>query len=82
VVCTDEKTCIQAREAEQAPRPAVPRHPMYQSPRYTRHGTLNLMGALSVADGRVYGQCHERKRFADFRTFARDDPGSSAGSLL
>jgi len=69
VVCTDEKTCIQAREAEQAPRPAVPEHPVYQSPRYTRHGVLNLMSALSVADGRVYGQCHTRKRFTDFRTF-------------
>jgi len=69
VVCADEKTCIQAREAEQAPRPAVPEHPVYQSPRYIRHGTLNLIGALSIADGRVYGQCYARKRFLDFRTF-------------
>lgn len=69
VVCTDEKTCIQARSAEQASRPAVPGHPVYQSPRYIRHGVLNLMGALSVADGRVYGQCHARKRFIDFRAF-------------
>jgi len=69
VVCADEKTSIQAREAEQAPRPAISKHPVYQSPRYTRHGALNLMGALSVADGRVSGQCHARKRFIDFRTF-------------
>src|SRR5260221_5009323 len=39
VVCTDEKTSIQARQAEQAPRPAVPKHPVYQSPRYNRHGS-------------------------------------------
>jgi len=69
VVCADEKTSIQAREAKQAPRPATHQHPVYQSPRSTRHGALNLMGALSVADGRVYGQCHARKRFIDFRTF-------------
>ncbi len=69
VVCTDEKTCIQAREAEQAPRPAIHEHPVYQSPRYHRHGVLHLMAALSVADGLVYGQCHPRKRFVDFRSF-------------
>lgn len=69
VVCTDEKTSIQAREAEQAPRPAIPNHPVSQSPRYHRHGAVNLMAALSVADGLVYGQCHTRKRFVDFRTF-------------
>jgi len=27
------------------------------------------MAALSVADGVVYGQCHPRKRFIDFRSF-------------
>ena len=27
------------------------------------------MAALSVADGLVYGQCHTRKRFVDFRSF-------------
>ncbi len=69
VVCADEKTCIQAREAEQAPRPAIHQHPIYQSPRYHRHGVLHLMAALSVADGLVYGQCYQRKRFVDFRSF-------------
>jgi hypothetical protein len=69
VVCTDEKTSIQARQAEQAPRPALHKHPVYQSPRYKRQGTLHLMAALSVADGLVYGQCYTRKRFVDFRSF-------------
>ena len=69
VVCADEKTSIQAREAEQAPRPAIKGHPVYQSPRYHRRGALHLMAALSVADGLVYGQCHTRKRFVDFRSF-------------
>ncbi len=69
VVCTDEKTSIQAREAEQAPRPAIPQHPVYQSPRYHRRGALHLMAALSVADGLVYGQCHPRKRKVSFRSF-------------
>src|SRR5260221_5857599 len=69
VVCADEKTSIQARQAEQAPRPAIHKHPVYQSPRYKRQGALHLMAALSVADGLVYGQRHTRKRFVDFRCF-------------
>jgi hypothetical protein len=69
VICADEKTSIQARQAEQPPRPAIPQHPIYLSPRYHRRGAVNLMAALSVADGLVYGQCHTHKRFADFRTF-------------
>jgi transposase len=69
VVCADEKTSIQAREAEQSTRAAIPKYPVHQSPRYHRHGALHLMAALSVADGLVYGQCHTRKRFVDFRTF-------------
>jgi hypothetical protein len=69
VICTDEKTSIQAREAEQAPRPAMPNHPVYQSSRYHRRGALHLMAAFSAADGLVYGQCHPRKRFVDFRSF-------------
>ncbi len=69
VICADEKTSIQARQAEQAPRPAIQKHPVYQSPRYHRRGAVHLMAALSVADGLVYGQCHKRKRFVDFRSF-------------
>ena len=69
VVCVDEKTSIQAREAEHAPCPAIPKHVLHQSPRYHRHGAVHLMAALSVADGLVYGQCHTRKRFIDFAAF-------------
>src|SRR5947209_17729051 len=46
---------------------AMPKYPVYQSPRYSRRGALQLMAALSVADGLGYGQCHARKRFVDFR---------------
>jgi hypothetical protein len=69
VVCVDEKTSIQAREAEHAPRPAKPRHCARQSPRYKRRGARHLIAGLSVADGQVVGQCTARKRFVDFQTF-------------
>ena len=72
VVCVDEKTAIQAREAEQAPRPAATGHPVQMAPRYTRHGALNLFAGLSVADGVKYGQLFDRKRFVDFQTFLLD----------
>jgi transposase len=71
VVCADEKTSIQAREAEQAPCPPIPKHVLHQSPRYHRRGALHLLAALSVADGVVYGHCASRKRFIDFRTFVQ-----------
>ena len=69
VVCVDEKTSIQARQAEQAPRPAIRRHCARQSPRYTRRGARHLIAGLSVADGQVIGQCRKRKRFVDFQSF-------------
>jgi hypothetical protein len=69
VVCVDEKTSIQARKRPQEPGPVVPGHPMHISHRYKRKGALHLFGALSVADGRVYGKCRLRKRFVDFQAF-------------
>jgi transposase len=67
--CVDEKTSIQAREGEQPPAPAVAGQPVHVSPRYTRRGAWQLFAGLSVADGQVYGQCRERKRFVDFQMF-------------
>lgn len=69
LVCVDEKTSIQAREAEQAPRPAIRRHCARQSPRYRRRGARHLFAGLSVADGQVVGACRTRKRFVEFQSF-------------
>ena len=51
------------------PDPAVSGHPVHVSHRYKRKGALHLFGALSVADGKVYGKCRLRKRFVDFQAF-------------
>jgi len=69
VVCVDEKTSIQAQKCTQAPHPAVPGHPMHITHRYKRKGALHLFSGLSVADGKVYGQCHTRKRVVGFQAF-------------
>lgn len=69
VVCTDEKTSIQARKREQPTVPAGPGHPVHITPRYERKGALQLFAGLSVADGQVYGMCRNRKRFVDYQAF-------------
>jgi transposase len=51
------------------PRPPSTGQPQQLAARYRRHGALQLLAALSVADGLVYGQCRARKRFVDFQEF-------------
>lgn len=70
LVCVDEKTSIQARQAERPP--AAGKSGQRLSPRYQRHGAVQLFAGLSVAEGRVYGQCRARKRFVDFQAFLVD----------
>ena len=69
VLCMDEKTSIQARELEQKSQPAKPAYPQHVSPRYQRHGALQLFAGLSVPDGQKYVRSAERKRFVDFQDF-------------
>jgi transposase len=69
VVCTDEKTSIQAREGIDAPQPVVAGHAQHVAARYGRRGALQLFAGLSVADGQVFGCCRERRCFVDFQAF-------------
>ncbi len=73
LVSLDEKTSIQAREGEQPPRPARPGKPMLSESRYHRRGARHLFAALSVADGKVYGTCRQRKCFVDFQAFVHQE---------
>jgi hypothetical protein len=72
VSCLDEKTSIQARCGEQPPQAARPNQLATTCPRYKRGGAVQLFGALSVADGRVLGQCRLRKCFADLQAFLKE----------
>jgi hypothetical protein len=69
VVCTDEKTSIQARRRQQPTKPAGRGRRGQFTARYERQGALQLFAGLSVADGRVYGMCRNRKRFVDYQAF-------------
>lgn len=71
LLCLDEKTSIQAREGEQAPRPARAGKPQLHASRYHRRGARHLFAGLSVADGHVYGTCRTRKCFVDFQAFVQ-----------
>src|SRR5947209_8000214 len=73
LVSLDEKTSIQAREAEQPPRPACSGKPILHEARYHRRGARHLFAGLSVADGKVYGTCRERKCFVDFQAFVQQE---------
>ena len=79
VLCLDEKTSIQARELEQPSRPARGKYPVHNSPRYKRHGALQLFAGLSVADGQKYAKTAERKRFAAFALHPRRDARARSG---
>jgi transposase len=68
LLCMDEKTSIQARQAEEPPRPAQVGSSQLREARYSRRGALNLFAALSVADGKVSGVFRDRKRFVDFQS--------------
>ena len=78
LVSLDEKTSIQAREGEQPPRPARPGKPLLHEARYHRRGARHLFAGLSVADGKVYGTCRQRKCFVDFQAFVRQEIISEA----
>ncbi len=72
LLCLDEKTSSQAREGEEAPRPAKRGRPPLQESRYQRRGARNLFAGLSVGDGKVSGTCRAHKGFADFQAFLQE----------
>ena len=69
VVCTDEKTSIQARDGIDEPKPAAAGQPQHIAARYERRGALQLFAGLSVAEGQTFGCCRDRRCFVDFQAF-------------
>ena len=69
VLCVDEKTSLQPRTRLAPTRPAQPGVPVRVEHEYERKGALNLFAAFDTRTGKVYGQCHERKRQAEFIQF-------------
>ena len=53
LICTDEKTGIQALERKHPTRPMIPGHVELREFEYIRHGTLCLFSNLEVATGQI-----------------------------
>jgi len=69
VLCTDEKSQIQALNRFQPILPMMPGTPERRSHDYVRHGTTSLFAALDMASGTVIGSLHRRHRAAEFKKF-------------
>jgi DDE superfamily endonuclease len=69
VLSVDEKTSLQPRIRTAPTRPARPERPVQVEHEYRRDGVLHLFAAFDTRSGRVIGQCHRRKRAAEFLAF-------------
>ena len=69
VLCVDEKTSLQPRTRRAPTLPAQAGLPVRVEHEYERKGALNLFAAFDTRTGKVYGQCHERKRQSEFIQF-------------
>jgi transposase len=69
IVCTDEKTSIQARQRVTATKAAAPGEGIQVADRYKRMGALQLFCALVVASGLTFAQTRTSKKFVDCKAF-------------
>jgi hypothetical protein len=69
VVCSDEKTSIQARQRVSATKAAAPGFPLHVADRYKRMGAVQLFCALMVASGLTFARTRRGKTFAEFKAF-------------
>src|SRR5215472_12698636 len=69
VLCTDEKSQIQALDRTQPVLPMMPGMPERRTHDYLRHGITSLFAAFNIADGTVISQLHRRHRAIEFRKF-------------
>jgi hypothetical protein len=69
VVCSDEKTSIQARQRVSATQAAAPGWPIHVADRDKRMGAVQLFCALMVASGLTCARTRSGKTFADFKAF-------------
>jgi transposase len=64
--CVDEKTGIGVRRPAAPSQPVRPRQPARREFEYVRNGTVDLLAAFSVNDGRVTGLVRPRHRSREF----------------
>lgn len=72
VICTDEKTGIQALERKHPTQRVLPGLPERREFEYIRHGTRCLLASFVVPTGWVYGDVTARRTNQDFRAHIRN----------
>jgi hypothetical protein len=71
ILCTDEKTGMQALERKHPDKPAIPGYIARREPEYIRHGTRCLLATFVVPTGQVYGDVTAHRTNEDFRAHIR-----------
>jgi transposase len=80
VLCTDEKSQIQALDRSAPVLPMMPGMPEKRTHDYVRNGVTTLFAAFDTATGEVISSIHRRHRATEFRKFlARIDKAVPAG---
>jgi transposase len=69
VLCTDEKSQVQALDRSQVVLPMVPGTPERRSHDYARHGVTSLFAAFNITTGEVISDLHRHHRAIEFRKF-------------
>ena len=69
MLCTDEKSQVQALDRSQPVLPMVPGTPERRTHDYARHGVTSLFAAFNIATGEVISDLHRRHRAIEFRKF-------------
>jgi transposase len=69
VLCTDEKSQVQALDRSQPVLPMMPGMPERRSHDYVRHGITSLFAAFNIADGTVISELHRKHRAVEFKKF-------------
>jgi transposase len=71
VLSYDEKTQVQALDRTQPLLPLAFDATEKRTHDYVRHGTTNLLAALNVGTGTVFGECHPSRTGDDFLKFIK-----------
>jgi len=66
VLCTDEKTSIQARHRKHRPLPAAPGRPAYIEHEYARKGAWAYLAVWDVNRAKLFGRCEHKTGIAPF----------------
>jgi transposase len=69
VLCTDEKSQVQALDRSQPVLPMMPGMPERRTHDYVRNGITSLFAAFNIADGTVISELHRKHRAIEFKKF-------------